>query len=726
MTTFENTIPVEIVNQPDQEQQISNQEPTDTSVGLLGAAAPASNFVSAKIVDYVVGWRNKLKTARQDKVNIWNECWQLYRGLEDFTDKDDWQAKIVLPKAWSSVKQATSTIKRLLSTAKAPWQVEPINPDDLVTAVRASQMSDLARVFLDKAHYMDEFAEGLECGFIIGVGIWKVWWGLEPRERTRVATGVAGANGEFQEADSQLLQQLGVNPSRQIMREEVLEGRLMVRAVDPYNFYWLPGSKLNRWAGTIEEIEIPKWELLELAKQGMFDEETVKNIPAMKISDEQKQSWLRWTERRNSMPTPSPETDSVKLLEFYGPLVIDGELVDRKAHVLVANDQVLLVDKSNSFWHGKPPYIGYSPLSLPFRTEGVGLVEMVREIDKALSKLANMSIDTLLFKLMPLFEINLDAYENPEDLETGLTPGKILRRNSSYLGQPGITPVQFEDISNGSVQVSAALDRYHQEGALVSEIQQSIPRYRGVQSATEIETKAANQESFFGAMAADIEQQALQPLIEMSIDLILQYIDTANDPRVSSVLGLGADTLKAMSREELLELVQGDYKIKVTGITGQLQKAEMLQNLVQLMNIIGQNPQAWMPYINQDALLRRVLEAFRPSIHDIEDIVAEPATIEAKRLAASQEMVTPEVVGMIPQLVQMAMQAKQQEQQNALQQQQQQQQVAMQNAQLAAQQQSAAAQAEQQKTQMQHEVAMEAARAATTQQQQAESPAPAA
>jgi hypothetical protein len=117
------------------------------------------------------------------------------------------------------------------------------------------------------------------------------------------------------------------------------------------------------------------------------------------------------------------------------------------------------------------------------------------------------------------------------------------------------------------------------------------------------------------------------------MDLIFQFIETANDPRVASILGVGAETLRGMSREDILELIAGDYKVKVTGITGQIMKSEMLQNLVQFMNLLGQNPQAWLPYINEDALLRRLLEAFRPHIHDIEDIVADPATAQAKRLA---------------------------------------------------------------------------------------------
>jgi hypothetical protein len=706
-----------------------------------------------KVRNYVISWRNQLRQNRYEKLAVWNECWQLYRGQEDWTDKEDWQSKIVLPKAYSSVKQATNVIKRFLNAAQKPFQIESENKSDQEQVIRAEQTTKLVAVFLEKAKFIEEFTEGLECGFIMGAGIWKLWWGLVPRVRTRVeyaqvpmgpaapipqppqpqpqqpvgppqpTVAVGSGNPEFPgkpeaqpinagvpeeaPASNRTIQPLGqppkglqqqdisiyptqqrgeyINPlnlpggstpgagglglpqlpqfqtQKQIIREEVMEGKLFIRAVDPYNFYWLPGSKMNRWAGTIEEIEIPKWALIEMADQGVFDPDLIKDIQPMKIEEGQKQSWLRFGEMPRSTNGPTADTGTVKLTEFYGPVVLDGKMVEQHGHALIANDTVVLLSGKNQFWHRTPPYVGYSPTGVPFRTEGVGLIEHVRQIDKALNRLANMSVDTLMFRLLPVFEVMSDAYENPEDFDTGMTPGKIFRRNMQNVGMEGLKPIQFEDVSQGAMQVQGILDRAHQEGALVSEIQQALPRYRGIQTATETEAMQQNQQSFFGSMAADIEIQAIAPIVTMAMDLIFQFIDTANDPRLASILGIEAAVLAGLSREDLLELIQGDYKVHVTGITGQMEKADMLQNLVQFMNLIGQNPQAWLPYINQNKLLQRILEAFRPAIHDIEDIIADPETVQANQAAMmGREIVTPELVKMIPQLLQ-AQQTQQQQ-----------------------------------------------------------------
>ena len=705
--SYPDAIPVELLQNPTAD--LSLRDAPQDSTTSTGANSQFDEQTRA----YVIAWRNQLRTQRIEKLNIWNECWALYRGQADFTNKEDWQSQIVMPKAWGTVKQAVNVIKRFLNSEKLPWSIGMSNSGDPLGAVRAEKMTDITKVFMEKAHFVEEISTGLETGFIMGLGVWKVGWWLHPRTRMSVQTkmvpaqsspmmpqqqdgsGVSlpqqppwdmsaaqplgGAVGDLQRQQKQqyptmLPGQVGLGPGgltapgspepgmfpmmvpvKQTVREEILEGRLFILAVDPYNFYWLPGSKLNRWTGTIEDLEVPKWQLMEMAEAGAFDPKVIEKIGPMKIDEYQKQSWLRFGELPRATNGPSTETSIVKLTEFYGPLIIDGKIVEPHAHVLIANDSWVIYNSKNDKWHQKAPYCAFSPLQLPFRTEGVGLVEMVRSIDRALDQIVNLGVDTLLFRLMPLFEFTPDVYENPEDLRTGLTPGKILRRNTlAAPGDSGLRPIQFQDVSPGAAQMSGILDRAHQEGGLVSELQQSLPRWSGAQTATETQAIQQNQSSFFGAMAADIEKHAIAPIIEMSLDTIMQYIDTANDPRIGKILGMGQEVLAGMSQPEILEMIQGDYDIKVQGLTDQLQKAEMLQNLVQFMNLIGQNPEAWLPYLNQDALLRRILEAFQPSIHDLSDIMATPQQVAASKEEMAQQKAQQQQLAMIPELARMA------------------------------------------------------------------------
>lgn len=762
---------------------------------------PSSSLLAAdteeesKARQYVIAWRNQLKQLRWQKRQIWNECWQLYNGLDDWTDKEDWQAKIVIPKAFNTVKTATNVIKRLMVTAKQPWSIESTNPEDLVNVIRAEKCTNLLKVFTERAHLLEEFSEALECSFIIGVGVWKLWWGLTPRIETSVeesytplddilgnipgGLGPNAASGQVTEevaqqpnqggnqmplsgnelatASSQttpkvdqpgsgmpqrpappppgytsgygeeqgvptepppprnVIGQLGrpdwlartmaqlyptqlpfeeIAPmqgaasdmgtggpmqrprmlvkQKQIVRKETYEGDLFIRAVDPYNFYWLPGAKFpNRMIGTIEDVEVAKWELIEMADKGIFSKAKIAAIKPQKIDEYEKMSALRWKETVRAYNGPNTDTGVVKLTEYFGPIVYDGKVQKREAHMLIANDSVTLFYRDNEFWHRKSPYIAFSPLALPFRTEGFGLLEMNRQIDEALNRIACMSVDMQMFRLIPAFEYSPDAYENPEDFETGLNPGKMFRRNTNRLQDPPISTIKFEDISAGTQQLVAALEKWHQEGGLISDIQQGIPKYRGIQTATESQILQNNMDNFMGNMAVDIEKLALEPMLTMALDLMLQFIDTAHDPRVASILGVDADVLGGMSKPELYEMVAGNYKVRVRGISEQLWKAEILQQLVQFMNLIGQNPQAWLPYINEDALLRRVLDSFRPQIHDIEQIIADPDTAQAKQIAMNQQNTTGDLIRLIPQLAELAHTVSQNQNQSRLDEQQQ-------------------------------------------------------
>ena len=593
------------------------------------------------IISFVKTKIDRIRTDRTQKQNIWDECWALYRGRADFRDKEEWQSKIVLPKSWNSVKNATNAVMRLLRASDLPYQISAVNPDDNLSDMRGGQITDLLRLQHEKAGMYTEFAIGLESSFIQDIGVWKVWWGLKPRTKLEVVQGIDPATGQ---------------PIKQLVRKEILEGQLFVKAVDPYNFYWLPGSKFNKWVGTFEEFELPLHELYSMVAAGAFGPEAQSNVEkvvASSIDASRKRADLRFDERFNR----GVAQDIVKGVEYYGPLYDErGRVSEPNAHVIVINDSFVLSKQQNQLWIKEPPYVAFSPLLLPFRTEGVGLITKGIEVDKAMDRLINLSMDTLLFRHLPTFEAAIDVYENPEELETGLVPGKILKRDRGFEGLEGIRPVPMQDISPGLPAIASMLDRAGQEAHLISEIQQGIPRFRGQQTLGEIEIKDQNQQDFLSALAKDIDEFALKPLVELSMDIMLQFGDTMNDPRVARILGIGAEVLRGISQIELMEMVQGDYIVKVSGITDQIKKTEQLQNLIQFMNIIGQNPDSWMPFIKQDQLLQRILETFRPGIRDIENLLNDPQTVAAQRKALEQSKLTPEIIRLMPEIINMAAQ----------------------------------------------------------------------
>lgn len=636
-TSLEYAVPAELA--PDQSTALPPSDPATQREGLD----------YQQLGGYVQTWLRNISASREPQRRVWDACWAAFRGKDDFSDKEDWQSKIVLPKAFASIKQASSVLMRMFTSSGKPWRYDPVDPNNDVMAIKGEKKTQLVKAFMENAKYITHLKEGTESGMITGLTILKPWWGYE----TKLA--------------------IEVSPDGQIIRKEILEGRLYIRAVDPNNFYWLPGSKLNCWTGTIEEMEVPIWQVQQIVKSledaGLGDSinrKAIEGIKPTKIDEYDKQTTLRFNHISSNTRAANESTDTCRLTEYYGPIFQNEELIERNGHVLMIGDDVLIA-KRNTNWSGKAPYIGWSPLIVPFRTEGTGLIEPVLEVLRNYSKITNMAVDNVGYSMMPVFELFPDAYENPEDFETGLVPGKFFRRKvmPGLPTLPGITPMQFNDISGGSIQVAAQLDRAYQEGALVGEIQQAIPRFRGVQSATEIEVKQENQQSFFGAMAGDMEENLIAPLVDFCGDLIMQFMDTTNDPRIAQILGQDFTVFAGMTHAQRLNEIQGDFVLRVSGISEQFEKAEMLNNLVQFMNLIGQNPMAWLPYVDQIELLKRIVEGFRPMIHDINKIVVTPEVAQENLRQQLMQQLAPNMLTLLPQMVEMAQQQQLQREQLA-------------------------------------------------------------
>ncbi len=567
----------------------------------------------------IVELRNRAQAARRTREEVWRECWRIYRGSADWSAKEPWQAKIFLPKAWNVVEQAVSLTGRYIAAAKEPWFIEPYDTSDPAANARAGAMSAIIRILLDKARFFEAFTEGLRIGFITGIGIWKVGWRLEPVSRI-----------------SSRVRDSGVALNTEIVRDSGYDGRLDIRAIDPNNFYWLPGSRLNAWTGTIEDVEVPRWELATLLPPDVM----------ARIGDSQIDQSRKLESDRFGLNPTTPTIPTVKLTEYYGPLFdAQGNVTDPNGHVIIANDTVVLQAEHNPYWDGAPPYIGFSPIQYPLRVDGVGLIENIRHIISNLNEVVNLSVDSLLYTLLPVFEGFPEAYEDPSQFNTILKPGVFLRRSQVLTAGPAIHKVEFGDVSNSSITVASILDRAAQEGSLVSEILQSLPRYRGVQTATEISLKNESQNSFFGFLATQIEEYAIKPIIELSLSRALQFLTTTTDPAVARALNL--PTLANLTREQLFTMLEGPYNVRVGGITEYIRKTEQLSNIIQLMTIIGQNAPNWLPYIKPQGLVRAVLEAFRPSIDNIESIIATPEEVAAQQ----QRQADQQLVSMLPQLL---------------------------------------------------------------------------
>lgn len=612
-----------------------NAQPVEMYAGSAPTDQPvAPDITPAKLATNIAGTVRTLDDRRAGKKAIWDECWELYRGKQNWDDKDDWQSRVVLPKAFNSVKTGVNAIRRFLRESEQPWTLDPVNPDDLESAARGMRLARLVKFLFEQGNAFPAIAEGLESGFICGVGLWRVGWQMRERRMPPRVQPVQ-------------LDPMGRPLGRSINVDTVREGSLAIRALDPYNVFWLPGSKMNAWTGIIEEREVPVYELRRLVAELQLDIDVDKIVKSARTArgDRRDRRTLRFDEHDDSARSGRNMLETVWLTEYWGPIVDDrNDVVEPDAHVILVNDEHELLRQRNPLWLGKAPYVGFSPLALPFRTDGIGMIEMARDVDRALNRLVNLAFDQDLMNLMGAWVADEDALENPEDLDHGVIPGHVFRvKTEAFLqGRKPLEPLAMQPGSPQTQALAGILDRAHQEGALISEIQQGLPRFRGSQTLGEVQMKGAQGQEFLSSLARDIDENAIQPLVEIAMDLTLQFIDTLGDRRVAQILGINdVATFSMMSLEDKLEAIQCDCVLKVEGVSSQVQKREVLESLVQFLNIVSQGGPEWMPAINLRELLTRVAEGFRPHIRDIDKLFNPPEVEQAIRQQQALQAIAP-------------------------------------------------------------------------------------
>lgn len=613
-----------------------------------GSANIAPAVSDKELVEWVVRQRRKAREDRADLERVWDECWDLFEGVSEENDaKEDWQSDVVRPAAFASVKQGVNAVRQFLRESEQPWFNEPVNPDDKASEIRGDRLARLVKYQFESNQLFSAIAEGLESSFVTGVGIWRVGWGFRERRLPP-------------QVEPQQLDPMGNPLGRRIALTKVREGELNLRAVDPYNFYWLPGSKFNKWVGTIEDRQIPLHEAIALVKkvnkqnegQPGFEPIDVAKIQGKRLDRVNKGTW---TDRQHR------DSDTVVLTEYWGPILDKQHNIHHEqAHLLILNDEFLILRQANPFWFGTPPYVGFSPMHRPFRAAGIGVIEKAIQVDRAFDRLVNLAMDRELVALLFPFEVDRDALENPEQLDAGLQPGAgyDIKQIAALQGRQAIKPIQF---SGGSPQVqvlAGLLDRAHQEGSQISEIVQGLPRFRGVQTATEIELKAGQQSGFLSALARDIDDNAIKPLVEMAQDMTLQFIETIGDTRVARILGQDIEVFAGMTKAERIEAVQCDCILKVEGVSGQVEKQEMLQGLISFLGIISQGGDMWLPAINTRELLTRIGQAFRPAIRDVDKIFNPPEVEQAIRQQQQLMAALPALLGAQQEVIKTAAQTE--------------------------------------------------------------------
>lgn len=317
----------------------------------------------------------------------------------------------------------------------------------------------------------------------------------------------------------------------------------------------------------------------------------------------------------------------VELLHMWGlvpsELVADG--VTSRV-ITVANGRYVLRDRPNPFWHGRKPFLAYSPMPDPHFFFAPGKAEVAKKLQIVANRFTNQQLDALDIFIDPVFFY---------DESSGLKTRNLLMRPGKFIGMEGnpaekIQPLipNLTGVQMGG-QMTENVWRWMQQGSGIIEdtVQggsgqpQTARQYLG--RAEAVATRLLMESRLF-------EETFLEPLADAFVDLNRQFMTS---DREVFILGENATTDPNTGEPipmQNREIVSGwdlvpNYEAHAVGSTQQLGKVQRQQNITFLMQAAGQNPIV-ASAVNWLGFFRQIFREF--DMDNVNELIASPEQMQ--------------------------------------------------------------------------------------------------
>jgi len=393
----------------------------------------------------------------------------------------------------------------------------------------------------------------------------------------------------------------------------------------------------------IEETMTTLDQVVALAEGGLFDPDAVDRLRSRDYGDTTEEN-----ERLTRLKLAShsnPFRKKVKLQTYWGTILNRyGEVVLKNAQVVLANELIILNPQKleNPFWHRKAPYVELSPIKTLFRKEGKGLAESCLSLQRAINDMVNMSMDGMIYKLLKIFEIDPDRLRDPEQVKN-LEPGQPIL----VQGGPGkaVNEVQISDVPQGTLSELEIFRRAIQNDTGVNDFLLGGQQNRVATTATEASIRSSEGNALFEGISRVMEE-GLEQSIMMVQSLMVQYWDDFSDPALQELARRYGLPFSAQSREEKLQFIKPNMRVKVRAITAFFQKTEDLKKYIDFLGMVGKVPPIAMR-LNLRELLDRIVRCF--DFTDPDKLVIDPQMeqmiAQAERMKLAMSVMPPQPPG---------------------------------------------------------------------------------
>jgi hypothetical protein len=505
---------------------------------------------------------------------LWDQCLQAYKGHIDYSEKEEWQAKMTTGDMNATVKQGVAVIRKALR--QPDWYtVEPQGKEDetLANFIRESFAFWLSP---QQANFSANFCDASELGLAIG-------------------------------------------QSHEIIPQWVPGRGLIYTLVPPWQVHRDPdASSRDPWSGDywahVEWMDL--WKVKRFGPKYVRLDEVTANESAWGQETQEKRF-----RRKNQYYSRTAFRHAVRVVEFWG-VVLDknGDLLLPDARFTVAGDVLIRNPEPNPFITLRWPGISFSPLPDLFSFDGHGIIETSLLLWLNTCNLMSLHMDDLSWRVNKLREIDRMDLEDPTDV--AMFPGKTVFRSPRAKTPPGQSVVKEVFSSQSTNEALATLQHWDQRRENSSFVNQFVAGQRGTRTQItkgEVEIKTGQSMTIFDSIGEDVEEGGMN-VLKATKEILLQNWSELSKPTITRILNSpAAIAFSQLSLDQRKELLHANCDVKVQGVSAQIKNSELVPRYQALMKqaestIFGK-------YFRPYSLLKKQVNSF--GFYDADFIVSE-------------------------------------------------------------------------------------------------------
>jgi len=407
-------------------------------------------------------------------------------------------------------------------------------------------------------------------------------------------------------------------------REVVVEGRVDRfngpdwTVVDPLDFVIQPGKRriedaawcIHRYYLDLDQVEdkvmAGEWDVAAFPK--------LKDSSVSSAAEGEMHQRLSVYRNYNEYQALKQEkfAKPVEIKEYWGLVPYDMAPDGMPNRVIVvANGRVVMSNQPNPFFHGRLPFLGFSPMPDPHYFHGVGKCEVGEKMQVTANRFANQKLDAMDLFIDPVILVQRQA---------GIDTNNLFMRAGRVIGVDG--PVDDSVIRPLSPDLSGLQQSYAEIQQLWGWIQQgtgnSEPETMGTGAGARTTAREylGRQEAALTRLMLEArlaEEGFVEPLANMFRALDRQYLSLPHEVQIlgSSSIINPITGLPLPQEPVVIDLsdLHPEYRARAVGATQQLGKGVRQQNLISVMQAMSANP-VMLQAVNWPAFAKEIFSAF--------------------------------------------------------------------------------------------------------------------